>query len=224
MEGLSSLSSLTITESTVHTTATATPTPNDSPTQSHHQPKSDPSARDGPSAPVESSSALDAEDVPTHESVTPSTSSIPLSTANNAIIILFCRKPDVSFRDFKNILENDWMPCLEKVCGPLFPLTYVRRYIAHKDNDRVREQDGPVGLPSLMIGREEDLLFDCLVEATFEDNLHMLQWFNLINEEEPAQKLLECESTFSDINKLKVIIMENRVTVNKTRRLKTWEE
>lgn len=215
MESLSSLSSLTITETTTHHESS-------SPTDSHpNGAESSYSSQPTPSAPT---SEPQSNGGGIEVSRGASTASLPRSEANNAIIVLFCRKKDIPFVEFKRRLENDWMPCLEKVCGPVFPLTYVRRYIAHKDNDTVRAQDGPVGLPSLMIGREEDLLFDCLVEATFEDNLHMLQWFNLINEEEPAAKLLECECTFSDINKLKVIIMENRVTINKTRRLKTWEE
>lgn len=43
-----------------------------------------------------------------------------------------------------------------------------------------------------------------------------------INESEPAEQLMACESSFSDTGKLRIIVMENNVTVNKTRGLKTW--
>ncbi|CAI6332718.1 unnamed protein product [Periconia digitata] len=207
MESLSNLSALTVTETT-HVTSS-------SPTESQ------PSENGTAHSQAEPTPARPARNMEVRRGA--NTEDIPQSEANNAIIILFCKQKEISFLEFKKRLEEDWVPCLERVCGPLFPLTYIRRYIAHKDNDKIRAQDGSLGLPSLMIGREEDLLFDCLVEATFEDNLHMLQWFNLVNEEGPAAELIECEATFSDINKLKIIVMENRVTINKTRRLKSWE-
>ncbi|PVH93739.1 hypothetical protein DM02DRAFT_619094 [Periconia macrospinosa] len=216
---LSSLSALTVTETITETSHTA---------DSH-------AMENGTAHTVTSSAHASAPEEPASTSTSApqsrpkvpmgiSTVNLPRSEANDALILLFSKKEGLSFAEFKRKIEEEWVPTLEKVTGPLFPLTYVRRYIARKDNDAVRDQDGPLGLPSLMIGREEDLLFDCLIEATYEDNLHMMQFFSLINEEEPANKLLECEATFSDINKLKIIIMENRVTINRTRQLKGWEE
>ncbi|KAF2644063.1 hypothetical protein P280DRAFT_466751 [Massarina eburnea CBS 473.64] len=195
-----SLASLTITESVVHESTTATPTPTESPSGTQQS-----SNYSNPY--VNENAALDIE-------------SIDDSNASNAMIILFSKKPGVTFREFKDRVENDWVPNLQKVCGPLFPLTYVRRYISQKESD---DPDKIASLPSVLIGRAEDIVFDCLVEATFEDNLHMMQWFNLLNEDEPARIMMESESKFSDINKLRVILMENRVTVNKTRKAKTWE-
>ena len=141
-----------------------------------------------------------------------------------AMIVLFSKNESVTFAQFKSILETKWVPLLEEVSGPLFPLTYVRRYVADEGNEQQRRREGPLGLPALMIGREEQVPWDCLVEATFEDDLHLQQFFALMNEKEPAEKLLECEKTFSDIHKLRVIAMENHVSVSKTRRLKTWEK
>jgi hypothetical protein len=43
-----------------------------------------------------------------------------------------------------------------------------------------------------------------------------------INESEVAEELMECETSFSDSGKLRIIVMENNVSVNRTRRLKTW--
>lgn len=140
-----------------------------------------------------------------------------------AMIILFSRNENVTHNEFKTILENEWVPLLEKVAGPVFPLTYVRRYVAHAGNEEQRKREGPLGLPALMVGQNESIPWDCLVECTFEDDLHLQQFFALINEEEPAEKLIACEATFSDVHKLRIIAMENHVTVNKTRKLKQWE-
>lgn len=227
---LSGISALTVTETVTETTSSADSHPTENGTAHAHG--ATPSSAQ-PSAPEEPASSSTHEPPIEHPSdyagtLTQyrgiSTVNLPRSEANDALILLFSKKEGLSFSEFKRRIEEDWVPTLEKVTGPLFPLTYVRRYIARKDNDAIRNQDGPLGLPSLMIGREEDLLFDCLIEATYEDNLHMMQFFSLINEEGPANKLLECEETFSDINKLKIIIMENRVTINRTRQLKSWEE
>lgn len=60
------------------------------------------------------------------------------------------------------------------------------------------------------------------MEATFEDDLHLQQFMAFINESEAAEELMECETSFSDSSKLRIIVMENNVSVNKTRGLKTW--
>jgi len=44
-----------------------------------------------------------------------------------------------------------------------------------------------------------------------------------INEAETAEQLLACESSFSDSSKLRIMAMENNVSVNKSRGLKKWE-
>lgn len=54
-------------------------------------------------------------------------------------------------------MENKFVPLLEKLTGPLFPLTYSRRYIAHDGNDRERHRAGPLGLPSLIVGEAESI-------------------------------------------------------------------
>jgi hypothetical protein len=59
---------------------------------------------------------------------------------------------------------------------------------------------------------------------TFEDNLHMNQFLNFINEDAPGDKIMKCEATFSDTSKLRIIMMENNVSVNKSRRPKTWDD
>jgi hypothetical protein len=63
---------------------------------------------------------------------------------------------------------------------------------------------------------------DALVESTFEDELHLQQFMAFINESEAAEELMECETSFSDSSKLRIIVMENNVSVNRTRGLKTW--
>ncbi|KAL1606425.1 hypothetical protein SLS60_003829 [Paraconiothyrium brasiliense] len=139
-----------------------------------------------------------------------------------ALICLFSKRDDLTFNEFKDAMENRFVPLLEKLTGPLFPLTYSRRYIAADGNARERHRAGPLGLPSLIVGEAESITWDALVESTFEDELHLQQFMAFINESEAAEELMECESSFSDSGKLRIIVMENNVSVNKTRGLKTW--
>jgi hypothetical protein len=74
-----------------------------------------------------------------------------------ALICLFSKREDVTLEEFKNAMENKFVPLLEKLTGPLFPLTYTRRYIAHDGNDRERHRTGPLGLPSLIVGEGESI-------------------------------------------------------------------
>jgi hypothetical protein len=140
-----------------------------------------------------------------------------------ALVALFTRRSDLTHEEFKSILEGTFIPLLEKVSGPLFPLTYSRRYIAHQSNDEQRKKKGSLGLDTLVIGKEEDVPWDCIADMTFEDDLHMNQFLNFLNEEGPGEQMMACEATFSDTSKLRLIMMENNVSVNKSRRPMGWE-
>lgn len=124
-----------------------------------------------------------------------------------AFIQLVSRKEGMSVTDFKDRFENVFAPLMKEICGPVFPLKWVRRYIAHSDIDDLNKP-GPLGLPSLLVGRREEIGWDCLGEMTFQDELHFQQYFARVNEEGPAERLLAAEKTFSDINKLKFLIMD----------------
>ena len=139
-----------------------------------------------------------------------------------ALVALFSRREDLTHDEFKRIFEGNFIPLLERVSGPLFPLTYSRRYIAHHSNDEQRKKKGALGLDTLVIGKEEDVPWDCIADMTFEDDLHMNQFLNFINEEGPGEQIMSCEATFSDTNKLRIIMMENNVSVNKSRKPTTW--
>jgi hypothetical protein len=141
-----------------------------------------------------------------------------------ALVGLFTRREDLTHAQFKQIFEGTFIPLLERVSGPLFPVTYSRRYIAHKSNDEQRAKKGAIGFDTLVIGKEEDVPWDCIGDMTFEDDLHMNQFLNFINEPGPGDQLMACEATFSDTSKLRLIMMENNVSVNKSRRPKTWED
>lgn len=125
-----------------------------------------------------------------------------------AFVQLVSRKEGLTLAEFKDHFENKFAPLMKEICGPLFPLTWVRRYIAQEANEE-QKKPGPMGLPALLIGRHEDIGWDSFSEMTFQDELHFQQYFALINEQEPAEKLLAEEKKFSDINKLKFIVMES---------------
>lgn len=74
-----------------------------------------------------------------------------------ALICLFSKRDDITLREFKDGMETRFVPLLEKLTGPLFPLTYSRRYIAEDGNDRERHRSGPLGLPSLIVGEAESI-------------------------------------------------------------------
>lgn len=100
------------------------------------------------------------------------------------------------------------MPDLKKLMGPIFPLTHTRRYIAHEGNDEARKT-GPRRLPALLVGRDEDIGWDCFAELTFRDDLHMQQFYARLNEEEVADKILQHEQHFSDVSKLRIVVMDH---------------
>ncbi|KAJ4356567.1 uncharacterized protein N0V89_004601 [Didymosphaeria variabile] len=129
-----------------------------------------------------------------------------------ALICLFSKREDLTFNEFREAMETRFVPLLEKLTGPLFPLTYSRRYIAADGNARERHRSGPLGLPSLIVGEAESITWDALIEATFEDDLHLQQFMSFINESEAAEELMECESSFSDSGRLRIIVMENNVS------------
>lgn len=124
-----------------------------------------------------------------------------------AFVQLISRKEGTTLPVFKDHMENKFAPLMKRLTGPLFPLTWVRRYIAWEGTDEQRKE-GHLGLPALLIGRHEEIGWDCISEMTFQDELHFQQYFALVNEEGPAEQLLAAEREFSDINKLKFIIME----------------
>lgn len=74
-----------------------------------------------------------------------------------ALVCLFSKREDITFGEFKDAMENRFVPLLEKLTGPLFPLTYSRRYIAQDGNKRERERQGPLGIPSLIVGEAESI-------------------------------------------------------------------
>jgi hypothetical protein len=123
------------------------------------------------------------------------------------LVTLISRKEGMTLAEFKEHMESRFVPLMKEVCGPLHPVTWTRRYIAHTANDEQRKE-GPLGLPAFLIGHDQDIGWDSFSEMTFQDELHLQQYFALINEEEPAEKLLAEEAKFSDTQKLKFILME----------------
>ena len=86
-----------------------------------------------------------------------------LPTMVQALVSLFCKRDDITFGEFRDAMENRFVPLLEKLTGPLFPLTYSRRYIAHDGNDKERHRTGPLGLRSLIVGDAESITWVSLL-------------------------------------------------------------
>jgi len=95
-----------------------------------------------------------------------------------ALVSLFCKREDLTFLEFKDALENRFVPLLEKLTGPLFPLTYVRRYIAHEGNAHERAKTGPLGLPGLIVGEEEHISWVGASLRLGKAQLHLLLVFS----------------------------------------------
>lgn len=124
------------------------------------------------------------------------------------LVSLVSRKPGLTLPEFRHHMETHMVPLMRSICGPLAPTTWIRRYIAHSATDAQRKP-GPLGLPNLLIGNKEDVGWDAMSEMTFQDELHLQQYFARINEDGPAERLLEEEGKFSDIQKLKLMVVES---------------
>ncbi|KAF2019248.1 hypothetical protein BU24DRAFT_115377 [Aaosphaeria arxii CBS 175.79] len=121
---------------------------------------------------------------------------------------LVSRKEGLTLQEFKRHQEEIFVPLVKRVCGDLFPVSWTRRYLAESEHEAQRKP-GALGLPRLLVGRKEDVGWDCLGEMRFSDELHFQQFFALVNEKGPAEALLDEESRFSDVTKLKFIVMES---------------
>jgi hypothetical protein len=124
------------------------------------------------------------------------------------LVIFVTRKEGISFPEFKRIMEEEMVPIYNDITGELRPIKWIRRYIAHSEGEEHRKE-GPLGLPALLVGQQQDIGWDCFCEMFFKDELHLQQYFAMINEEGPAERLLEAESRCSDIHKMKMILMES---------------
>jgi hypothetical protein len=124
------------------------------------------------------------------------------------LVYFVTKREDLTVPEFKRIMEEEMVPIFNQVTGELRPLKWTRRYIAHSDTDQQRKA-GPLGLPALLVGHREDIGWDCFCEMFFKDELHLQQYFAYCNEEEPAEKLLAAESRCSQINKMKMMLMES---------------
>lgn len=124
------------------------------------------------------------------------------------LVYFVVKKPHLTHTQFKTIMETEMVPLFNSVTGPLKPIKWTRRYIAHAEGES-QKKDGPLGLPALLVGHKEDIGWDCFCEMFFKDELHLQQYFAFVNEEEPARKLLEAEGKCSQIEKMRMVIMES---------------
>jgi hypothetical protein len=67
------------------------------------------------------------------------------------------RKEGLTREEFRIHNETIYAPLLKKVAGKVHPLTWTRRY-------HVDEEEGPMGVPRLIIGTAEGMDWDCFGE------------------------------------------------------------
>lgn len=73
------------------------------------------------------------------------------------LVTVATRKEGLTREQFRKHNEEVYAPLLKKVAGKLHPLAWTRRY--HVDED-----EGPKGIPRMIIGTEEGLDWDCFGE------------------------------------------------------------
>ncbi|KAF2748783.1 hypothetical protein M011DRAFT_525295 [Sporormia fimetaria CBS 119925] len=101
-------------------------------------------------------------------------------------------------------METIFIPLMLNFLGPLAPISWTRRYMPDCGSLR--------GLPAVVIGREEDVTWDCVCEMRYRDELHLQQQLARLNEPDVAERLEEEEEEeeerFCVREELRILIME----------------
>lgn len=73
------------------------------------------------------------------------------------LVTVATRKEGLTRKQFWEHNETVYAPLLKKTAGKVHPLTWTRRY-------HVDEEEGPMGIPRLIIGTGDGLDWDCFGE------------------------------------------------------------
>lgn len=133
-------------------------------------------------------------------------------------LLFYKRRADVSPAEFERYMIENHIPLLMEVMEQHSPQSYTVRFVARVSTgvgDRLgattsstsrAEGDAPVTL----IGSPEDIAWDAQGEMVFRDELHLQQALALMDTP-GGQRVKEDEGTFTESDKLSVVLMGREV-------------
>ena len=93
------------------------------------------------------------------------------------------------------------MDKVRSVVGEHFPLTHTRRYI-HRGED---------GKPTVIVGSQDRVGYDCISELVFRDEEHFAAFATAASTPEGSKIIRDAEKEFMDKEKMYVVIMGEEV-------------
>ena len=108
------------------------------------------------------------------------------------VLLLACRKPDLSPSEFKAHYEDVHMPLLRRLGGPLFPSTHTRKYLQ---------------VMNVLPGLQQDFPYDSLSEITFEDEQHFQKFMERISDPDRVAERQADEARFLVPERTAIVIV-----------------
>jgi hypothetical protein len=130
------------------------------------------------------------------------------------VLLFYTRLPELAFADFKEHMENVYLPLLKKTFGCHQPTQIRTQYVevvSSGAGDRLgaataSKTRNPPDAPVVLVGSPSDLTWDAMCEMTFQDELQLQQCLAIANSEE-GQPIKEDEERFSQPDQLRVVLM-----------------
>ncbi|KAL2756324.1 hypothetical protein ACRALDRAFT_1063699 [Sodiomyces alcalophilus JCM 7366] len=102
------------------------------------------------------------------------------------------RRQDLTPTEFRDYYENQHMPLLRNISGDAFPLSHERSYV---------DRSGPCFSANVVLGDQEDFLFDSMAILTWRDLDHFEATFALYGSEHVGQIIADDEAQFTEWGK-----------------------
>ncbi|KAF1974911.1 hypothetical protein BU23DRAFT_598186 [Bimuria novae-zelandiae CBS 107.79] len=120
------------------------------------------------------------------------------------VLVLLTRKPDLSPEQFKEHFENNHLPLVKSLFGPLCPVPHRRLYLARADN---KSGDASRALyPPLMLkGNPEDINFDCISELSWKDEKTFKGFKQMMKQPELMANIAADLELFVEVERVVVI-------------------
>jgi hypothetical protein len=131
------------------------------------------------------------------------------------VFLFITRKPTITSEQFKSHWEEQHIPLLKSLVGPLFPLHYKRLYFARTQRKGFGGPANPDRPNFLLRGSPDNFDFDAVAELTWEDEKTFQEFYKAIYESETSVRLAVDEDQFMDSGGWKSVVVGS--TANTTR-------
>lgn len=102
------------------------------------------------------------------------------------------RRQDLSPAQYHDYYENIHMPLLRNLTGSAFPLSHERTYVL---------RDAPDYSAEVVLGEQDDFLYDSVATLTWRDQDHFNALFALYGDDVVGKKISEDEKNFAEWGK-----------------------